>query len=342
MKNGWITLRGGDRINIFRTMPFYLVHLGCLAAFFLKFHWSYLIVCLALYYVRMFFVTAGYHRYFSHRSFKTSRAFQFVMALMATTSTQKGVLWWAANHRHHHRYSDTEEDLHSPSLRGFLWSHVGWILSDDTTTRKVELIPDFDKYPELRWLNKYHVVPPVVLAVSMFLIGGWGMLVWGYCISTVILWHSSFTINSLSHIFGTPPLRDHRFQQEQRGSGAADHGRRLAQQPPSLHGFGAPGLLLVGSGHHLLRAVRALVVPHRLGFAPAASAYLAQYHSLSPSRDRTRNSLLKTQSIHSKSPRIGPMRGLLLYGPREICYGMSLRLAGGTTPFKRRYTTICP
>jgi len=185
-----------------RSFPFFAVHLACLAAFFLKFHWSYLIVCLAMYYVRMFFVTAGYHRYFSHRSFKTSRAFQFVMAFVATMSTQKGVLWWAANHRHHHRYSDTDDDLHSPSLRGFLWSHVGWILSDRYNNTKVELIGDFNKYPELRWLNKYHVVPPVMFAVLMFLVGGWGMLVWGYCISTVILWHSSFTINSLSHIFG--------------------------------------------------------------------------------------------------------------------------------------------
>ena len=80
---------------------------------------------------------------------------------MATSSTQKGVLWWAANHRHHHRYSDTEDDLHSPSLRGFLWSHVGWILSDRYNETRVELIHDFHKYPELRWLNKYHVVPPV-------------------------------------------------------------------------------------------------------------------------------------------------------------------------------------
>ena len=202
MAFGWITLRSGDRISYIRSLPFVAVHLACIAAFFLKFHWSYLIVCLALYYTRMFFVTAGYHRYFSHRSFKTSRAFQFVMAFVATMSTQKGVLWWAANHRHHHRYSDTEEDLHSPSLRGFLWSHVGWILSDRYNETRTELIGDFHKYPELRWLNKYHVVPPVILGVCMFLAGGWGMLVWGYCISTVILWHSSFTVNSLSHIFG--------------------------------------------------------------------------------------------------------------------------------------------
>src|SRR5690348_3606392 len=100
MALGRITLKSGDHISLFRSSPFFAVHFACIAAFFLKFHWSYLIICLALYYVRMFFVTAGYHRYFSHRSFKTSRFFQFMMAVMATTSTQKGVLWWAANHRH--------------------------------------------------------------------------------------------------------------------------------------------------------------------------------------------------------------------------------------------------
>src|SRR5437870_10102194 len=189
-----IVLRNGARISLVRSLPFILVHVACLAAFFIGFRWSWLIVCLALFHVRMFFVTAGYHRYFSHRSFKTSRVFQFIMAVLATTSTRKGVLWWAANHRHHHRYSDTEDDLHSPSLRGFLWSHMGWILSDRYTTTRVDLIHDFQKYPELRWLNKYHLIPPVALAVLMFLIGGWGLLVWGYCISTVSLCHSWFTI----------------------------------------------------------------------------------------------------------------------------------------------------
>jgi stearoyl-CoA desaturase (delta-9 desaturase) len=124
------------------------------------------------------------------------------MAFMATTSTQKGVLWWAANHRHHHRYSDTEEDLHSPTIFGFWWAHVGWILSDKYQDTRVDLIRDFDRYPELRWLNRYHLVPPVMLATALFLIGGWGTLVWGFFVSTVALWHSSFTINSLSHVFG--------------------------------------------------------------------------------------------------------------------------------------------
>jgi stearoyl-CoA desaturase (Delta-9 desaturase) len=203
MATAAITLRNGARISLVRTFPFFAVHLACIAAFFVGFRWSYLIVCLALFYVRMFFVTAGYHRYFSHRAFKTSRAFQFIIAVLATTSTQKGVLWWAANHRHHHRYSDTEADLHSPTLFGFWWSHVGWILSDRYNHTKSDLIQDFYKYPELRWLNKYHLVPPIALAVILFLAGGWGMLVWGFFLSTVMLWHASFTINSLSHLFGS-------------------------------------------------------------------------------------------------------------------------------------------
>jgi len=185
-----------------RSLPFWAAHLACLAAFWVGFHWSHLVVCLALFYTRMFFVTAGYHRYFSHRGFKTSRWFQFVIALLATTSAQKGVLWWAAHHRHHHRFSDTEEDLHSPTLRGFWWAHVGWILSDRYQATAVERIPDFYRFPELRWLNRYHLVPPVLLAAILFWAGGWGMLVWGFFVSTVLLWHCSFLINSLSHVFG--------------------------------------------------------------------------------------------------------------------------------------------
>src|SRR5438445_12960250 len=151
MAFGWITLKSGDRISVVRSFPFFAVHLACLAAFFLKFHWSYLIVCLAVYYIRMFFVTAGYHRYFSHRSFKTSRAFQFVMAFMATMSTQKGVLWWAANNRNNIRFSASDDDLHSPTLRGFLWSHVGWILSDRYQHTSAELIDASNTSPDLRW-----------------------------------------------------------------------------------------------------------------------------------------------------------------------------------------------
>src|SRR3989475_12730179 len=134
-----IPLPNGSRISLLLSLPFALIHVAALLIFFIPFHWYYLVTCLVLLVVRMFFVTAGYHRYFSHRSFKTSRVFQFEMAVLATTSTQKGVLWWAANHRHHHRYSDTQDDLHSPSLLGFWWTHVGWILSDRHNATQVAL-----------------------------------------------------------------------------------------------------------------------------------------------------------------------------------------------------------
>ncbi len=198
-----IPLPNGARIRVIHAMPFALVHLAALAIFFLPFHWYYPVACLALLAGRMFWVTAGYHRYFSHRSFKTSRAFQFVIAFMAMTSAQKGVLWWAAHHRHHHRYSDQEDDLHSPTLFGFFWSHIGWIISDRYNETRLNYIADFAKFPELRWLNKYHMVPPVVLAAVIFLIGGWPLFLWGFCLSTVLLWHDTFTINSLSHLFGS-------------------------------------------------------------------------------------------------------------------------------------------
>jgi len=198
-----IPLPNGSRISVLLSLPFAVMHVLALGVFFVKFRWAYLITCLALVAFRMFWVTAGYHRYFSHRSYKTSRAFQFVIAFMAMTSSQKGVLWWAAHHRHHHRYSDQEDDLHSPTLFGFFWSHVGWIVSDKYNDTRLNYIADFAKFRELRWLNKYHLIPSVTLAAVLCLIGGWPLFVWGFCFSTVLLWHDTFTINSLSHLFGS-------------------------------------------------------------------------------------------------------------------------------------------
>jgi len=157
-----------------------------------------------MYYLRMFGIGAGFHRYFAHRTYSTSRAFQFFMAL------QKGGLWWAANHRHHHRFSDQPEDVHSPVQRGFWWSHVGWILAGKWENTDYDAIPDMAKYPELRFLNRFHMLPPVVFAAvlvgSGWLIGGphtaLHAFVWGFMVSTVVLWHGTFTINSLSHVFG--------------------------------------------------------------------------------------------------------------------------------------------
>ena len=181
---------------------FFSIHLACFAAFFVPFSWGLVALAVGLYLLRMFAVTAGYHRYFSHRTFKTSRAFQLVLAILGLTSLQKGPLWWAAHHRHHHRHSDQPEDLHSPHQDGLYWSHFGWILSGDYEKTDYERIADFAKYPELMWLNRYHQVPGIVLGVLLFAFGGWPAFLWGFCISTVFTWHATFAINSLTHLIG--------------------------------------------------------------------------------------------------------------------------------------------
>jgi stearoyl-CoA desaturase (delta-9 desaturase) len=197
-------LRDADeKIEVVTSLPFIAVHVVALVGVFLVgFRWWYPLVALASYYVRMFFVTAGYHRYFSHRAYKTSRWFQFVLAVGAESTSQKGVLWWAAHHRDHHKYSDQPIDIHSPRQKGVWWSHVGWILCPKYNETKLERIKDFAQYPELRWLNKYHYVPVVALALALFAVGGAPVLIWGFFVATVFLWHGTFTINSLSHVFG--------------------------------------------------------------------------------------------------------------------------------------------
>jgi stearoyl-CoA desaturase (Delta-9 desaturase) len=184
-------------------LAFLGIHLICVCVFFVPFHARYLAWAFGLYFVRMFAVTAGYHRYFSHRSFKLNRVLQFLLAFLAETSAQKGVLWWAAHHRIHHQTSDSEEDIHSPDQRGFWWAHVGWVLSNDYDEYDERLIQDFARFPELRWLDRYFLVPPIVLAASLFLAGGFPLFLWGFAVSTVMLFHGTFAINSLAHVWGT-------------------------------------------------------------------------------------------------------------------------------------------
>ena len=153
------------------------------------------------YVVRMFGVTAGYHRYFSHRAFKLGRAAQFVLAWLAQTSGQKGVLWWAAHHRDHHKHADADRDVHSPR-HGFWWSHAGWILSSEFDRYEPLRVADFGRFPELRWLDRCYWLPPVSLAAGLAA-GGLGMFVWGFVVPTVCLYHATFAINSVAHIWGT-------------------------------------------------------------------------------------------------------------------------------------------
>jgi len=194
-------------VNWVRSLPFLGIHGACLAAFWTGVSGRALVLCLALYVIRMFGITAGYHRYFSHRSYRTSRVFQFVLAWIGCTAHQKGPLWWAAHHRHHHQYSDQVEDAHSPGRSGFWWSHVGWFMSDCYNATPFESIKDFSKYPEIVWLNRYSAVPGILLAAGCLLAMGWQGLVWGFFISTVLLYHGTFVINSLCHIFGSVRYR---------------------------------------------------------------------------------------------------------------------------------------
>ena len=185
-----------------RVLPFIFVHLTCFAIFWVDIQPIDWIICGALYVIRMFGITAGYHRYFSHRSFKTSRGFQFFLAFLGQCSAQRGALWWAARHREHHKYSDTEQDIHSPVQHGFWYSHVLWIFSKHGRTADYNMIKDFQKYPELVWLDKWDRLPPFILAVLVWMVAGWSGLIVGFFLSTVILFHGTFTINSLSHVIG--------------------------------------------------------------------------------------------------------------------------------------------
>jgi stearoyl-CoA desaturase (delta-9 desaturase) len=151
----------------------------------------------------MFAITAVYHRYFSHRSYKTSRGLQFLLALLGTTATQKGPLWWGGTHRVHHKYSDTERDVHSPLRRGFWYAHMGWWLGREHEELDLKRIPDFAGFPELRWLDRYHVVGPLGMMALLFALGGYDAFLWGYVVSTCALMHGTFTINSLAHVFGS-------------------------------------------------------------------------------------------------------------------------------------------
>jgi stearoyl-CoA desaturase (delta-9 desaturase) len=183
-------------------IPFLLVHLGCLAAIWTGITWPAIALCVGLYWLRMFGVTAGYHRYFSHRSFATGRVFQFLLAFLAQSTAQRGVLWWAAKHRHHHRHSDTVRDVHSPRHDGFLYSHMGWIFARRHDAPDLAGVPDLTRYPELLWLQKFEILPAFVLAGVCFAVAGRSGLVVGFLWSTVLVYHATFCINSLAHVRG--------------------------------------------------------------------------------------------------------------------------------------------
>jgi len=187
------------------SVAFWAVHVAAIAGVaYLGFSWRGVVLAIVVYFARMVLVTAGYHRYFAHRTFRTSRAVQFLLALGAQSAAQRGVLWWAGHHRWHHKHSDGPEDVHSPRRRGFWYSHIGWVISPTWDDTNPAMVSDLAKYPELRFLNRdvIHMLPTVALALAFLLLGGLHGLVWGYFVTTVLVWHGSFSVNSLSHLFG--------------------------------------------------------------------------------------------------------------------------------------------
>jgi len=206
---------GWAGVDWWRIVPFVGLHVACVAVIWVGASPAALFVAALSYLVRMFAITAFYHRYFSHKAFVTGRITQFLFALLGAAATQRGPLWWAANHRKHHRHADTAEDPHRPQ-DGFLWSHMGWFLSSRHFATEAAQVRDWLKFPELVWLNRFDTLVPIVYAGSLFLLGdwlarvapelgtsGWQMLVWGYVVSTVVLIHATLLVNSLAHVWGT-------------------------------------------------------------------------------------------------------------------------------------------
>jgi stearoyl-CoA desaturase (delta-9 desaturase) len=204
------------KVDWFRIIPFVILHMMCLGVIWVGWSWFAVLTAAGLYFIRMFAITGFYHRYFSHNAFKVNRFWQFIFAVIGNSSVQRGPLWWAAHHRHHHRYADTEKDIHSPSRHGFIWSHIGWLTSPANFPTKMQYVKDWAKYPELRWINRFDTVIPVLLAVILF----WGgnllqkyapglgtngpqLLIWGFFISSVLLFHGTVTINSFDHMIGS-------------------------------------------------------------------------------------------------------------------------------------------
>ena len=204
-----------DRFEWRRSLPFVFLHLGCVGLVWVGWSWTAVAVAAALYWVRMFAITGFYHRYFSHRTFRTSRGTQFAFAVLGNSSVQRGPLWWAAVHRHHHKHSDTDQDVHSPGMTGFWWSHIGWMTSSRNFPTNYDAVRDLAKYPELVFLNRFDLIVPALFGATLYGVGallrsvapdlgtsGGQLFVWGFFVSTVVLLHGTLFINSLAHVMG--------------------------------------------------------------------------------------------------------------------------------------------
>jgi stearoyl-CoA desaturase (delta-9 desaturase) len=185
---------------------FWLVQASALLVFFVDFSWPLLALWAVSHFVRAMGLTLAFHRYYAHRAFQMNRVARVVWTFIGTAAMQKGPLWWAGHHVNHHRFADREGDPHSPMVSGVYYAHIGWFLNDakhDRVEGNNPVIRDFSKVPEIAFLDRYYFIPPLALAVAMFLIGGWSWLVWGFCLPTMTLAHATFAINTVNHMFGS-------------------------------------------------------------------------------------------------------------------------------------------
>jgi stearoyl-CoA desaturase (delta-9 desaturase) len=206
---------GSRQIAWLASIPVFVIHFGWLAVFWTGVSWPAVIAAVAVYWIQIFGVSAGYHRYFAHRTFRTSRAFQFVLGWLGATSAQMGPLWWSSFHRRHHAHTDQPGDVHSPRQSGFWWAHMGWILERANLKSDPRFVRDWAEVPEIRWLDSVRWLPPLSAIVTLALLGAvlqrtrpeWGaspaqMVVWGFFVATVVCHHVTFCVNSLAHIVG--------------------------------------------------------------------------------------------------------------------------------------------
>ncbi len=274
--------RDPREIDWVRVVPFLLLHLSCALVFVVGWSWTAVAIALGYYLVRMFAITAFYHRYFSHRTFSTSRPLQFLFALLGSTAVQRGPIWWASHHRAHHKHADAEGDVHSPSRDGFWWSHVGWILCRGNFRPRLDLVRDLTRFPELRFLDRFDVIVPLLSIPALYGLGellaalgfathGFQILVWGFCVSTVVTYHITFSINSIAHRFGS---RVYDTQDESRNNwllslvtlGEGWHNNHHRYQASVRQGF---RWWQVDVSYYLLRTMAALGLVWKLTPVPA-------------------------------------------------------------------------
>lgn len=215
LEEKYASITSGKEIDWMRVVPFILLHLSCFFIFIVGFSWTAFTVCITLFAIRMFAITGFYHRYFSHKTFRTSRFVQLLFAMIGATAVQRGPLWWAAHHRGHHMHSDTPEDKHSPQEHGFFWSHMGWFLTKSNFVTNTKFVRELIRFPELRIIDRFDLLMPLALSISLFFVGyylhqyepqlntnGFQLLIWGFSVSTVMLYHATFLVNSVAHQWG--------------------------------------------------------------------------------------------------------------------------------------------